>query len=77
MGAHLNIINGKSNGSVIPVAATVAITIARDNWRIRRAQGFHRAWLIADRLKRMEDAAGNILMHALLQQWLSEQGRWA
>jgi len=77
MGAHLNIINGKSNGSVIPVAATVAITIARDNRRIRRAQGFHRAWLIADRLKRMEDAAGNILMHALLHQWLSEQGRWA
>ena len=76
MGANLNIINGKSNGSVIPGPAT-AITTAGDNRRIRRAQGFHRAWLIADRLKRMEDAAGIILMHALLQQWLSEQGRWA
>jgi len=48
-----------------------------DNRRIRRAQGFQRAWLIADRLKRMQDAAGMILMNALLQQWLSEQRRWA
>jgi hypothetical protein len=48
-----------------------------DNRRIRRAQGFHRAWLIADRLKRMQDAAGMILMNALLRQWLSEQRRWA
>ena len=48
-----------------------------DNRRIRRAQGFQRAWLIADRLKRMQDAAGMILVHALLQQWLSEQRRWA
>jgi hypothetical protein len=76
MGAHLNSITGKCNGPVIPEPAT-ATTTTRDNRRIRRAQGFHRAWLIADRLKRMEDAAGMILTHALLQHWLSEQGRWA
>ena len=76
MEAHLNSITGKGNGPVVPVPATV-ITKARDNRRIRRAQGFQRAWLIADRLKRMQDAAGMILMNALLQQWLSEQRRWA
>ena len=76
MEAHLNSIPSKCNGLVIPVPATV-ITAARDNRRIRRAQGFQRAWLIADRLKRMQDAAGMILMNALLQQWLSEQRRWA
>jgi hypothetical protein len=76
MGAHLNSINGKGNGPVISVPATV-VAKARDNRRIRRAHGFQRAWLIADRLKRMQDAAGVILMNALLQQWLSEQRRWA
>lgn len=76
MGAHLNSITGKGNGPVIAVPATV-ITKAPDNRRIRRSQGFHRAWLIADRLKRMEDAAGMILMHALLRHWLAEQRRWA
>ena len=76
MEAHLNSITGKCNGPVIPVPAKVKTT-ARDNRRIRRAQGFQRAWLIADRLKRMQDAAGMILMHALLRQWLSEQRRWA
>ena len=76
MGAQQNSINGTCNGPVIPVPTTV-ITAARDNRRIKRAQGFQRAWLIADRLKRMEDAAGMILMHALLKQWSSEQKRWA
>jgi len=76
MGERQNSINGKGNGPVIPVPTTV-MTRARDNRRIRRAQGFQRAWLIADRLKRMQDAAGMILMNALLQQWLSEQRRWA
>lgn len=76
MGAQQNSINGTWNGPVIPVPATV-INAARDNRRIRRAQGFQRAWLIAERLKRMQDAAGMILMSALLQQCLSEQRRWA
>jgi hypothetical protein len=76
MEAHLNRITGKCLGPVIPLPATI-VTRARDNRRIRRAQGFQRAWLIADRLKRMQDAAGMILVHALLQQWLSEQRRWA
>jgi hypothetical protein len=76
MAAHLNSINGKGHGPVISVPATL-VNKARDNRRIRRAQGFQRAWLIADRLKRMQDAAGMILMNALLQQWLSEQRRWA
>ena len=76
MAAHLNSITRKCNGPAIPLPATV-ITKARDNRRIRRTRGFHRAWLIADRLKRMQDAAGMILMRALLQQWLSEQRRWA
>ncbi len=47
------------------------------NRRILRAQGFRRAWLIADHLRRFEDDAGVILREALLQQWLSEQRRWA
>ena len=76
MGAQQNSINGTGNGPVISVPTTV-MTKARDNRRIRHAQGFQRAWLIADRLKRMQDAAGMILMNALLQQWLSEQRRWA
>lgn len=76
MEAHMNSNAGKCNGSIIPVPTT-AMTRARDNRRIRRAQGFQRAWLIADRLKRMQDAAGMILVNALLQQWLSEQRRWA
>lgn len=76
MGEPQNSINGISNGRVIPVP-TAVMTKARDNRRIRRAQGFQRAWLIADRLKRMQDAAGMILMNALLHQWLSKLRRWA
>ena len=47
------------------------------NRRILRSRGFHRAWLIADHLRRFEDGAGIILREALLQQWLSKQRRWA
>ena len=50
---------------------------AQGNRRIKRASGFHRAWLIADQLKRMQDSAGVILMQALVKQWLSKQRRWA
>jgi len=55
-------------------------TVARKpqgNRRIMRAQGFRRAWLIADHLRRFEDGAGIILSEALLHQWLSKQRRWA
>jgi hypothetical protein len=76
MRAHQNSVTGKRNGAVSPVPPTV-IPAARDNRRIRRAQGFHRAWLIADRLQRMQDAAGMILTNALVQHWLAKQGRWA
>ena len=47
------------------------------NRRIMRARGFHRAWLIAEHLRRLEDGAGVILREALLHQWLSKQRRWA
>ena len=47
------------------------------NRRIKRASGFHRAWLIADQLNRLQDSAGVILTQALMTQWLSEQRRWA
>lgn len=47
------------------------------NRRIKRASGFHRAWLIADQLNRLEDSAGAVLTQALVTQWLSEQRRWA
>jgi len=47
------------------------------NRRIMRARGFHRAWLIAERLRRLEDGAGVILREALLHQCLSKQRRWA
>jgi len=47
------------------------------NRRIKRASGFHRAWLIADQLNRLQDSAGVILTQALVTQWLSEQRRWA
>ena len=47
------------------------------NRRIRRARGFHRAWLVADHLKRFEDGAGVILKEALMQMWLTKQRRWA
>jgi hypothetical protein len=47
------------------------------NRRIIRARGFHRAWLIADHLKRFDDGAGAILKEALMRMWLSEQRRWA
>jgi len=50
---------------------------APDNRRIRRARGFHRAWLLADHLNRARDSAGAILVEALLQQWLARQRRWA
>lgn len=47
------------------------------NRRIKRASGFHRAWLIADHLNRLQDSAGAVLAQALVTQWLSEQRRWA
>jgi hypothetical protein len=47
------------------------------NRRIKRASGFHRAWLIADQLNRLQDSAGTVLRQALVTQWLSEQRRWA
>ena len=47
------------------------------NRRIKRASGFHRAWLIADQLNRLQDSAGVVLTQALVTQWLSEQRRWA
>jgi hypothetical protein len=47
------------------------------NRRIKRARGFHRAWLIADQLNRLQDSAGAVLTQALVTQWLSEQRRWA
>ena len=47
------------------------------NRRIKRATGFHRAWLIADQLNRLQDSAGAVLTQALVTQWLSEQRRWA
>jgi hypothetical protein len=50
---------------------------AQGNRRIRRASGFHRAWLIADQWNRLQDGAGAILTQALVNQWLSEQRRWA
>jgi len=50
---------------------------APSNRRIRRARGFHRAWLLADHLNRARDSAGAILVEALLQQWLARQRRWA
>jgi hypothetical protein len=49
----------------------------QENRRIKRASGFRRAWLIADRLNRLQDSAGAILTRALINQWLSQQGRWA
>ena len=47
------------------------------NRRIKRASGFHRAWLIAEQLNRLQDSAGAVLTQALVTQWLSEQRRWA
>jgi len=47
------------------------------NRRIKRASGFHRAWLIADQLNRLQDSAGAVLTQALMTQWLSLQRRWA
>lgn len=47
------------------------------NRRILRARGFHRAWLIADHLRRFQDGAGIIIREALLHEWLSKQRRWA
>ena len=47
------------------------------NRRIRRARGFHRAWLIADHLMRFEDGAGVVLNEALMNMWLTKQGKWA
>jgi hypothetical protein len=54
-------------------------TVARPqgNRRIRRARGFHRAWLIANHLQRFEDEAGVILNEALMHMWLTKQRRWA
>lgn len=50
---------------------------AQGNRRIRRARGFHRAWLIADHLNRLQDEAGGVLTEALVQQWLARQRLWA
>jgi hypothetical protein len=50
---------------------------AEGNRRIKRANGFRRAWLIAEQLNRLQDSAGGILTQALVAQWLSEQRRWA
>ena len=47
------------------------------NRRIKGASGFHRAWLIADQLNRLQDSAGAVLTQALVTQWLSLQRRWA
>ena len=47
------------------------------NRRIKRATGFHRAWLIADQLNRLQDSAGTVLTQALVRHWLSAQRRWA
>lgn len=47
------------------------------NRRIKRATGFHRAWLIADQLSRLQDSAGAVLTQPLVTQWLSKQRRWA
>jgi hypothetical protein len=47
------------------------------NRRIRRARGFHRAWLIAERMNRLHDTAGLVVREALLQNWLARQSRWA
>jgi len=55
----------------------VVIRKIQTNRRIKRANGFHRAWLIADQLNRLQDSAGVVLMQALVTQWLSEQRRWA
>jgi hypothetical protein len=52
-------------------------TKPQGNRRIKRASGFHRAWLIADQLNRLQDSAGAILTQALVTQWLSQQRRWA
>ena len=49
----------------------------KGNRRIKRASGFHRAWLIADQLNRLQDSAGAVLTQALVTQWLSKQRRWA
>jgi hypothetical protein len=49
----------------------------QENRRIKRASGFHRAWLIADQLNRLQDSAGTVLTQALVTQSLSEQRRWA
>ena len=55
----------------------VANRQTQSNRRIKRASGFHRAWLIADQLNRLQDSAGAVLTQALVTQWLSEQRRWA
>jgi hypothetical protein len=55
----------------------IATRRAEGNRRIKRASGFHRAWLIADQLNRLQDSAGAVLRQALMTQWLSEQRRWA
>jgi hypothetical protein len=57
-----------------PVPATKK---PQGNRRITRARGFHRAWLVADHLKRFEDGAGVILKEALTQMCLTKQRRWA
>lgn len=60
-----------------PVSVPGVARKPQGNRRIRRARGFHRAWLVADHLKRFEDGAGVILNEALMLLWLTKQRRWA
>ena len=60
-----------------PVGVPAVTRKPQGNRRIRRARGFHRAWLIADHLMRFEDGAGVILNEALMNMWLTKQRRWA
>ena len=70
--------NAAANKIMIESASTaLAARKPNGNRRIMRARGFHRAWLIAEHLRRFEDDAGSILREALLHQWLSKQRRWA
>ena len=63
--------------SVIKTSPPAPAKKPQGNRRITRARGFHRAWLVADHLKRFEDGAGVILKEALMQMWLTKQKRWA
>ena len=60
-----------------PGAVPAVARKPQGNRRIRRARGFHRAWLIAEHLMRFEDGAGVILNEALMHLWLTKTGKWA